>query len=191
MDGKYSYSYEADVLKIKLKIAVENANYFKQRGISLEGKRVLDVGFGLGYNASIMKRLGAEVFGVEPNKDDFDFAVSNNLIDKDKAFNCLLQDIPQELLGTFDVATVFLYNINFNEREAFAQTLSQVIKPDGITIIGISDEIYISGDDYQEPVSASIGRFFNSLQSTRCNYNIANRFFITASEPKIIDKRLW
>lgn len=97
----------SDVDEVKLQIATENANYFKQREISLEGKRVLDVGFGLGYNSNIMKKLGADVYGVEPNTEAFEFATSNNLIDRDKAFNCLLQDIPEELAGTFDIATVF------------------------------------------------------------------------------------
>lgn len=179
----------SNIDEVKLQIATENANYFRQRGISLEGKKVLDVGFGLGYNASIMKRLGADVYGVEPDEEAFKFAVTNNLIDKEKAFNCLLQDMPQELLGTFDIATVFLYNIPLSERDTFAQALAQSIKADGITIVGIHDDIYINGDTYLEPVSASIGRQFGTMQSTGCN-NMGNRYFINASEPRIKDKRL-
>ncbi len=179
----------SDVDEVKLKIAAENVNYFKQNGISLEGKKVLDVGFGLGYNSSIMKRLGADVYGVEPDSKAFEFAVSNGLIDKEKAFKCLLQDIPQDLLGTFDIATVFLYNIPLSEREAFAQTLAKAIKPDGNIVIGIHDDIYITGDPYLKPVSATINSFFGSLNSMKTN-NIGNRFFINASEPRVINKRL-
>lgn len=150
---------------------------------------MLDVGFGLGYNTSMMKKLGADVYGVEPDKEAFDYAISNNLIDREKAFNCLLEDIPQELLGTFDIATVFLYSINFDEREMFAQTLAKSIKKDGITVIGLHDDIYINGDAYIEPVSTSVRNAFSKLQSTRCD-NIGNRCYINASEPRVIDRRL-
>lgn len=179
----------SNIDEVKLIIAKENAEYFRQKGISLEGKKVLDVGFGLGYNASIMKRMGAEVFGVEPDKKAFDFAVFNNLIDKEKAFNCLLQEMPQELLGTFDIATVFLYNIPLSERENFAQALAMSIKDDGETIIGLHDDIYIDGDEYLKPVSVSVSESFDNLQLTKTN-NFGNRLFIRASGPKIINKRL-
>lgn len=171
------------------KIAIENINYFYQKGISLEGKKVLDVGFGLGYNSNIMKELGAEVYGVEPDKEAFLFAVNNNLIDREKAFNCSLQDIPQELIGTFDIVTVFLYNVSYRERVCFAQALASVINPDGIAIIGVHDDVYINGDEYIAPIIESITKVFCNV-GFKYTDNITDKFFINASVPNVVKKRL-
>lgn len=124
-----------NIYELKKRIAHENAIALQKLNIPLKGKRVLDIGFGLGYNACAMRTLGAEVYGVEPKKEDFDFAISQQLIDRERAFNTTFQDMPQELFGTFDLATIFLYCIDVREKENVMQLLAKSIKPTGTTII--------------------------------------------------------
>lgn len=177
-----------DIYEIKRRIAEENARSLQALGIDLKGKRVLDIGFGLGYNASIMTELGAEVYGVEPDRETFDYAVQKGLIDEERAFNTTLQDMPEELFGTFDLSAIFLYNIPFLERENFMKALSRSIKPIGTTVIGLHDEIFMRGDRYLEPVSTSLRRYFNSVVCKTANANIGNRMFIKGEEPRTIKK---
>ena len=176
----------SDISKIKQQIADENIEFLKLQSVDLFGKKVLDVGFGLGYNSNAMRNLGAIVYGVEPDKEAFDYAVSNGLIDQDKAFNCKLQNIPDNLIGAFDVVTVFLYCIPFLEREEFASILAKMVKQDGIVVIGIADDIFITGDQYIEPVSSSIWRSFEIVSSVRTNFT--NKCFLLAENPMVLQK---
>lgn len=93
-----------DEQNLKSKIALENRRFLVSNGILFEGKKVLDIGFGLGFNSKTMESLNGDVYGVEPNKNAYDFAINNNMISKNKAFNCKLQELPEELIGTFDIA---------------------------------------------------------------------------------------
>lgn len=179
-----------DIYETKKKIAIENASFLQELNIGLKGKKVLDIGFGLGYNSDIMRKLGAEVYGVEPDKEAFDFAISQQFVDSRRVFNSTLQDMPQELFGTFDLATIFLYSISFSERENVIQLLAKSIKPIGTTIIGLHDDIYINGDSYMEPVSNLVRKNFNSVSCKKANYlNIGNRMFIVGKEPKTLQKK--
>lgn len=178
-----------DIYEIKKQIASENARALREFNITLKGKKVLDIGFGLEYNSDIMRRLGAEVYGVEPDKEAFDFAISQQLIDGRNAFNSTLQDMPQDLFGTFDLATIFLYAIPFSERQDVMQLLAKSIKPTGTTIIGLYDNLYINGDTYTEPVSNLVRKNFNSVSCKKANYlNIGNRMLVVGTGPKILQK---
>ena len=155
----------------------------------MNGKKVLDVGFGLGYNSKAMRDRGANVYGVEPRDENYKYAISNGLIDKRKAFNCSLQDIPEDLLGSFDIVTVFLYNISIQEREDFSNMLAKAVKTDGLVIIGMRDSEYIYGDEYIEPVSSSIYKCFNNVHLVKGkNDNIGNLCYIMANEPQVLVK---
>lgn len=178
-----------DIKRIKNKFARENIDFFDLLGINLNGKKVLDVGFGLGYNSKAMRDRGANVYGVEPRDEDYKYAISNGLIDKRKAFNCSLQDIPEDLLGSFDIATVFLYNISIQEREDFSKMLAKAVKADGLVIIGMHDSIYITGDKYIEPVYSSIYKCFDSVYLIKGkNDNIGNLSYIVANDPLFLVK---
>ena len=178
-----------DIKRIKEKIARENMLFFDLHGINVNGKKVLDVGFGLGYNSKAMRDRGAIVYGVEPSDEDYKYAISNGLIDKRQAFNCLLQDIPEDLLGSFDIVTVFLYNTSIQEREDFLNVLAKAVKVDGLVIVGVRDRVYIYGDEYIEPVSSSICKFFNSVHLVKGkNGNFGNLCYIMANEPRVLVK---
>ena len=178
-----------DIKRKKEKDARENIVFFDSYGINVNGKKVLDVGFGLGYNPKAMRDRGANVYGVEPRYEDYKYAISNGLIDKRKAFNCSLQDIPEDLLGSFDIVTVFLYNISIQEREDFSKMLAKAVKADGLVIIGMYDSVYIYGDEYIEPVSSSIYRYFNNVHLVKGKDDIiGNLYYIMANEPKVLVK---
>lgn len=175
---------EINSYEVKQKIANENRIFLTSRGILFEGKRVLDVGFGLGFNSKMMSELNGDVYGVEPDKVAYDYAISNNMISEAKALNCTLQELPDELIGTFDIVTLFLYNISFAERHTIGNMLSKVVKKNGIVIVGLHDELYINGDQFISPVSESINPYFeNVLVSRVSDYPIGNRYFIVATQP--------
>lgn len=177
------------IIETKQSKAQENIDLFNRLGISLRGKKVLDIGFGLGYNSNIFREAGADVYGVEPDKKAFDFAISNHLIDPDKAFNTRLQELPSELMGTFDLATILLYNIPFSEGETVMHLLSQSIKPSGTTIIELADDIYIHGDPYLESIPSITSRYFHSVNKFPLFYfNILTSMFIIAREPRLLYK---
>ena len=178
-----------DIKRTKEKDARDNIVFFDSYGINVNGKKVLDVGFGLGYNSKEMRDRGANVYGVEPRDEDYKYAISNGLIDKRKAFNCSLQDIPEDLLGSFDIVTVFLYNISIQEREDFSKMLAKAVKADGLVIIGMHDSVYIYGDEYIEPVSSSIYKCFNNVYLVKGkNDNVGNLYYIMANEPQVLVK---
>lgn len=124
------------------------------------------------------------MYGVEPDKVAYDWAISNNMISKDKALNCTLQEIPNELVGTFDIVTLFLYNIPFRERYTIGNMLSKVVKNNGIVIIGLHDKIFINGDQFISPVSESINPYFENVLVSKVNDNSrGNRCFIITTQP--------
>lgn len=173
-----------NILETKQKIADENKTFLASSGILFEGKRILDVGFGLGFNSKMMSELKGDVYGVEPDKTAYDYAVNNNMISKTKALNCKLQDLPDELVGTFDIVTLFLYNIPILERYTISNMLSKVVKNNGIVIIGLYDEFYIHGDQFIPPVLESIDQCFENVLVSKANdYPIGNRCFIIATSP--------
>lgn len=204
LDVGFSLEYILSIMKTfepdfygeeKFKFAIENAEYFRQKGISLAGKRILDVGFGLGYNSSMMAALEADIFGVEPDDVYFNFAVSKNLINREKAFKSTLERIPEGLLGTFDIATVFLFEVMRDlggNPESFFDKLPKTIKPKGSVIIGIHDEYFIKDSKWNLSILPILNKHFNFVDLPRYKEgNLGNLYYILAGGPKIIDKRYY
>lgn len=110
--------------------------------ISLTGKEILDIGCRSGENAIAMQRAGANVIGIDPDSSEFDTArkkgclVRNLYLDRLQDFRIKYPD------KKFDIATVFLWNIPFKEREHFASDLKEVIHSNGCVIISYVDEVY-------------------------------------------------
>lgn len=170
--------------KFKMDEAYKNINFLLSKNINFFQKIVLDVGFGLGYNSYVMKNTGATVYGVEPDKESYKYAIQNNLVDFDKVLNCSLQNIPEELYNTFDIATIFLYCMGYSERLEISKMLSLVLKSDGIAIIGIWDSDFIIGDGYSPNVAKSFLNDFKYIQ-TSFDSSLINRYFIYASNLKM------
>jgi 2-polyprenyl-3-methyl-5-hydroxy-6-metoxy-1,4-benzoquinol methylase len=56
--------------------------------INLTGKKVLDVGSGLGHKSHEMSKLGADVYVVEPNSKQLEWSIQNGFVSRERAFNC-------------------------------------------------------------------------------------------------------
>jgi SAM-dependent methyltransferase len=110
--------------------------------VSLDGKNIIDVGCRSGENALAMQAAGATVIGIDPDDREFGTAKEKGIKDS-QLVKATLQEFHEKNPETlFDVATVFLWNILFKERESFIMALKEIIQPDGYVIIGYNDEIY-------------------------------------------------
>lgn len=110
-----------------------------QREIDFYGRVVLEVGFGLGHNAWELANRGAVVFGVEPEKERFDWAVEHGKIDPGKAFNCVAQDVPVGNLPVIDLVTAFMWDIPRSEAAAVLHMMQRAVRPTGQVVIGMTN----------------------------------------------------
>jgi 2-polyprenyl-3-methyl-5-hydroxy-6-metoxy-1,4-benzoquinol methylase len=109
-------------------------------GISLRGKECIDIGCRSGENAIAMQQVGAKVIGIDPDDSELETAREKGMESR-QFFKTTLQEYRSEG-KKFDVATVFLWNIPFKEREPFAAALREIIHASGHVVIGYADEPY-------------------------------------------------
>ncbi len=104
------------------------------------GMVVADVGTRDGRFIPLFKRLGAkEVYGIDPDREELEKAIEKGSLDKQHAIPAMVEDLPQELKGTFDVATVFNFSIPITERAKFIHSLSEVLSPTGQVVMTIAE----------------------------------------------------
>jgi 2-polyprenyl-3-methyl-5-hydroxy-6-metoxy-1,4-benzoquinol methylase len=168
---------------IKAEIASQLMADLRRVQISLRGKTVLDVGSGLGFNAKAMQMEGASVFGVEPDAVAHAQAISRSNLVEAQAYHGRLQDMPGDMYGKFDVATVFLWNIPYAERDDVMKSLCAVLKPDGGVIIGMYDNEYISAP-HGLMVQPLAKRYFAEVHATPINDLHVNRQLLICSSPR-------
>jgi SAM-dependent methyltransferase len=149
----------------------------------LQGKQVLDVGSGFGFNAKAMQREGASVFGVEPDGEAHAQAIAQSNLGRAQTLHGKLQDLPSDMHGKFDIATVFFWNILHDERDNVMRGLCNALKPGGKAVIGLHDDIYIS-DPYGVAVGPLAQKYFSEVRSTPLNDLHANRQFLICSSPR-------
>lgn len=128
-----------------------------------KGKVILDIGCGFGENSYSMKKSGAYVYGVDPDKKAIQYAVSKGYLDADKTFNTTLQKLSSTLYHKFDIATIWLFCIPYNQRETYFQALQKYIKPGGIIIIGVTDKCFAD--------KKNGGSFFHDLKKNFYSVN--------------------
>ena len=128
-----------------------------------QGITILDVGFGYGFNAEAMRARGARVFGVEPAAEAYTYAIQNEVFNKNAAFYGRAQDMPEDFANKLDLVTIFLWNISRSEYDYVLEACSRKIAPQGKIIIGIRDQLYISGP-YGCAVMPHVQRFFDSVE---------------------------
>lgn len=70
--------YQNDLILVKEMLSIDPLSDVKVRTLSslmhFDGKRVLDVGFGMGQGLILMKKLGADVAGIDMDQDAVEFA---------------------------------------------------------------------------------------------------------------------
>lgn len=122
--------YENDVIKI-----------FISSGVSLRGKRCLDIGSRDGANCTTMAMRGAsEVIGIDIDDGRFNEMPPN---DRVKLIKVNLLDYDDK--DGFDVITCFLWNMRTYEYPQIINKIKSLLKPNGQVIISIVDDIYKTG----------------------------------------------
>lgn len=126
------------------------------------GKSVVDAGTRDGRFVPLFRRLGADdVYGVDPETSELDKAVEAGILDRDHAIPTTIEDIPPNLKGTFDVATIFNFNIPMPLREAFMKSVSEALSPTGEVVMTVGE-----GKDASAVLPVA-RRHFDDVQSTR------------------------
>ena len=126
-----------------------------------QDKIVADVGTRDGRFIPLFRKLGAkEIFGIDPDNEELEKAIQAGLLDRDHAIPKLLQDIPENLKGSFEVATIFNLNMPISERIGFFRSLSDSLAPNGEVVMTIAEK------EITEDIMPIAHRHFN-LRSTR------------------------
>lgn len=110
-------------------------------GLDLRGKRVLEVGAGLGLLSIHLKQQGLDVTALEPGSGGFDFnATTGKLIreqtgvDALPVWDCPAEDLTPDTHGQFDV--IFSSNVleHIPQMDRALKAMLSVLKPDGVMV---------------------------------------------------------
>jgi len=112
--------------------------------IGFKDKTVLDIGTRDGRFIPLFESLGAkEVFGIDPDRQALEEAVSRGSIDKEHALPVKLQELPQEMRGKFQVAAILNLNIALSEQKEFFRELHDIMPRDGQVIMTVAEDIVL------------------------------------------------
>ena len=126
-----------------------------------QDKIVADIGTRDGRFVPLFRKLGAkEIYGIDPDNEELEKAIQAGLLDRNHAVPKLLQDIPENLKGTFEVATIFNFNMPISERAGFFSSLSSSLAPNGEVVMTIAER------EIAEAIMPVAQQHFN-LRSTR------------------------
>jgi SAM-dependent methyltransferase len=152
----------------------------------LNKKTILDIGFGLGYNPLAMIEYGADVYGVEPARDEYKYATETLGLNKAKFLNIQLQDLPTTYDGCFDMITCFNFNIPINELDNLFEKVSLLLKDDGGFSISFADGIYdvLNHDSQLYAVMDILKRHFYDIGISVPGKNrLSNRIVLNCEKP--------
>jgi SAM-dependent methyltransferase len=104
--------------------------------VSLEGKRVLDAGSGVGGLVRALTNLGADVFGIEPNPANVDISKQNDPDRPDHYQVAGAENLPFED-GEFDLVVFSnsLHHVPVELQQAAMSESARVVKPGGNVIV--------------------------------------------------------
>jgi len=107
----------------------DTLEFLKDKARLSPGAKVLDMGSGVGRVAFALKKAGYETYAVEPKKQLFDYAVANDLIDKDRSFNKSFESAEFERES---LDFIFLEPLHhFTDPHAAIQKTLEWLKPGG------------------------------------------------------------
>lgn len=152
----------------------------RKLGIKLTGKTCLDIGCRSGENALAIQKAGAKVTGIDPDDSEFKTAASKGMEKEDLRKETLQEFCKTNESKKFDLATVFLWNISYNERESFVKDLTQVIHSKGTVIIGYHDDAYDKGKAALKPLLETV---FDNVTRHESPDNL-NKYLLVCENPK-------
>jgi len=131
-----------EVMRIALESRLRPGATAERMGFAgFDGKTVVDVGTRDGRYVQMFTDLGAkEVYGVDPDKEELEKAVNQGLLDERHALTCTLQDLPKEKMGTFEVATVFHFNMPIPEQKGFFIKLYESLTKNGQVVMTVAED---------------------------------------------------
>lgn len=164
----------------KLISALGPKGYGPTLGIqSFENKRALDVGTRDGRYIGVLRELGAtEVYGIDPDTTEIARAITGGILDEQHAIPKVLADLPEELEGTFDIATVFNFNIPFNERYWFIEDLYHCLKSEGQAILTFAE------NEVLDATYPTLMEFFavKNMKLMKVDNHFPNNYLVVASK---------
>lgn len=128
---------------------------------NMQGKRILDLACGEGYNSRIMNRLGASVVGIDISDKLIKFAIEQENKDKMGIDYHVLDATNLEIFkdNSFDIVVCFMALMDIEKYQETILEVSRILKIHGHFIFGIphpcfelrvQDDDFIGGWEYKE-----------------------------------------
>ncbi|KAH9110579.1 hypothetical protein AeMF1_014669 [Aphanomyces euteiches] len=129
--------------------AIAHFNKDVQRSAAwpLKGLRTLDVGCGGGILSESLARLGADVTGVDPGQANIDTATAHAQLDPETdniRYLCSTAEALVEQNETFDIVCALEVVEHVDNVPAFIETLTKLVKPDGILFMSTINRTALS-----------------------------------------------
>jgi SAM-dependent methyltransferase len=146
-----------EIMRIALKSRLQPGATASRLGfVGFKGKTVADVGTRDGRFVPLFQELGAkEVYGIDPDEEALKQAVDKGLLDQRHALPYRLQDLPEDIRRTFEIATIFNFNIPISEQADFFAQLYRSLPEGGQAVLTVAeDEILQNAMNFIEPLFA-------------------------------------
>jgi len=129
--GQKSYSEELN--RMETEILFDTLS--KEVGVFLNGKRILDIGCGIGRVLSFYSNFSNDIFGVDFSQNMLD--ICRNNVPSAKLVNGDASNLPFKS-NSFDLVSAFVvlqHIIDDGKRECVIKEMIRVTKPNGIIVI--------------------------------------------------------
>lgn len=152
----------SEVMSVALKSRLEEGATAEELGFAgFQDKVVVDVGTRDGRFIPLFRDLGAkEVFGIDPDKEALQEAMDKGILDEEHALPVKIQDLPESLRDTFEVATIFNFNMPRTEQDSFFQQLYKNLPDDAQVVMTFAE------DEMLENATPIMQRYF-TFRSTK------------------------
>jgi ubiquinone/menaquinone biosynthesis C-methylase UbiE len=161
-----------------------------------KGKRLLDVGCGMGFIINIAKDYFSFIRGIDITPAMLEKA---DKISKDKCDIAVsfakAEEIPFEA-GSFDACTCYNVLHHLKSAEAAIKEMCRVLKPGGMLFTGLDPNFYFWNafskldpkGDYPPPVRREIDAVLNKADELEKKYKIPKETIVTAMRCKYVDR---
>jgi len=131
-----------ETMRIALKSRLQPGATAERLGfVGFKDKVVADVGTRDGRFVPLFQELGAkEVYGIDPDQEELKKAIEKGMLDKEHALLCTLQNLPEEVRETFEIATVFNFNMPISEQADFFAQLYESLPENGQVVMTVAED---------------------------------------------------